>query len=54
MPVTGLQDGGPSGVLQVGKDLLIPFVRSICVAIDTAGRRIEVELPEGLRDLNKS
>jgi len=52
--VTGLQDGGPSGVLQVGKDLLIPFVRSICVAIDTAGRRIEVELPEGLRDLNKS
>jgi ribosomal 30S subunit maturation factor RimM len=52
--VTGFDDGGPSGLLHVGKDLLIPFARSICVAIDTAARRIEVELPEGLRDLNRS
>ena len=52
--VTGLVDGGPSGLLQVGKDLLIPFVKSICVVIDTAARRIEVELPEGLKDLNRS
>jgi len=52
--VTGWQEGGPSGVLQVGPDLLVPFVKSICVAIDTAARRIEVDLPEGLRDLNRS
>ena len=52
--VTGWQEGGSSGLLRVGEDLLIPFVRSMCVAIDTAARRIEVELPEGLRDVNRS
>lgn len=52
--VTGWDDGGASGLLVVGEDLLIPFVRSICVGIDTAARRIEVELPEGLKDLNRS
>ena len=52
--VTGFDDGGPSGLLKVGEDLLIPFARVFCVAIDTAARRIEVELPEGLRDLNRS
>ncbi len=50
--VTGFEEGGSSGLLRVGKDLLIPFVRSICVAIDPAARRIEVELPPGLKDLN--
>jgi 16S rRNA processing protein RimM len=52
--VTAWQEGGAGGLLQVGNDLLIPFARSICVVIDTAARRIEVELPEGLRDLNRS
>ena len=52
-PVTALEDGGSSGVLRVGSDLLIPFVRAICVEIDTEGRRIEVDLPEGLKDLNR-
>ena len=52
--VTGWNDGGSSGLLEVGPDLLIPFVRSICVGIDIAARRIEVELPEGLKDLNRS
>src|SRR5262249_36588585 len=51
--VTGWSDGGPSGLLEVGKSLLIPFTRSICVGIDIAARRIEVELPEGLKDLNR-
>jgi 16S rRNA processing protein RimM len=50
--VTGFDDGGSSGLLQVGPNLLIPFVRSICILIDTEARRIEVELPEGLKDLN--
>ena len=52
--VTGWEEGGSSGLLRVGEDLLIPFARSMCVAIDTAARRIEVELPEGLRDVNRS
>ena len=50
--VTGWDDGGGSGLLMVG-DLMIPFARRICVEIDTAGKRIAVELPEGLRDVNR-
>ena len=33
---------------------LIPFARSICKQIDPAARRIAVELPEGLKDLNRT
>ncbi len=44
--VSEWQDGGGSGLLAVG-NLLIPFARAICVAIDPAARRIEVELPDG-------
>jgi hypothetical protein len=33
---------------------LIPFARSICVEIDPAAKRVIVELPEGLEDLNRS
>jgi 16S rRNA processing protein RimM len=50
--VSAWLDGGGAGLLQVG-DLLIPFARSICVEIDPAARRIAVELPEGLYDLNR-
>ena len=32
-------------------ELLVPLAQDICTRIDTAGRRIEVQLPEGLRDL---
>lgn len=32
-------------------ELLIPFAAEICTRIDPAARRIEVSLPEGLRDL---
>jgi 16S rRNA processing protein RimM len=34
-------------------ELLIPLAVDICTRIDTAARRIEVVLPEGLRDLNR-
>ena len=51
--VTNWEDGGGTGLLAVGS-LLIPFVRAICVGIDPAARRITVELPEGLKDLNRS
>jgi 16S rRNA processing protein RimM len=34
-------------------ELLIPLATEICKRIDTAARRIEVVLPEGLLDINK-
>jgi 16S rRNA processing protein RimM len=33
-------------------DMLIPLAEDICTRIDTVARRIEVILPDGLRDLN--
>lgn len=44
-----LETGGPI-LLEVGT-LLIPFVPAICVRVDVVGRRIDVELPEGLKEL---
>jgi len=32
--------------------VLIPLAEEICIRIDVSARRIEVNLPEGLRDLN--
>jgi 16S rRNA processing protein RimM len=52
--VSGWEDGGGTGLLVVDGGLLIPFARSICVEIDPAARRIAVDLPEGLKDLNRS
>jgi 16S rRNA processing protein RimM len=52
--VRGWEDSGGSGLLIVGSGLMIPFARSICVEIDPAARRIAVELPAGLKDLNPS
>lgn len=52
--VTGWEDGGGSGLLVVDARWLIPFVRSICVEIDPAARRIAVDLPDGLQDVNAS
>src|SRR5262249_55633651 len=34
-------------------EILIPLAKSICVEIDPGNRRIAVELPEGLKDLNR-
>jgi 16S rRNA processing protein RimM len=51
--VTDWQDAGGPGLLVVDGDLLIPFARAICVEIDPAARRIAVELPEGLKELNR-
>jgi len=33
-------------------EVLVPLAQDICVQIDVAARRIEVVLPEGLRELN--
>jgi 16S rRNA processing protein RimM len=46
--------GGPA-LLNVtaadGRELLVPFARSICREIDVAGKLIRVDLPEGLTEL---
>jgi 16S rRNA processing protein RimM len=34
-------------------EMLVPLAQDICVGIDTSARRIDVALPEGLRDLNR-
>ncbi len=52
--VTGWEEaGGAPVLLEVnGGDILVPFAAAILKNIDLAARRIEVELPEGLKDLN--
>ena len=52
--VTAFEDAGSSGVLEVEGRLLIPFVRAICVAIEPEARRIVVDLPAGLKELNQA
>ncbi len=51
--VKGLDDAGGSGCLVLESGLMIPFARSICVEIDPRARRIVVDLPEGLKDLDR-
>jgi 16S rRNA processing protein RimM len=50
-----LEQGG-NGLLRVederGREVLTPFVKAICVDIDLESKRIGVDLPEGLVDLN--
>ena len=53
--VSGVQESG-TPVLEVGTvdgEVLIPLATEICRLIDVKARRIEVVMPEGLRDLNK-
>ena len=51
--VTGFQETGGAPLLQIGDDLLIPFAKSICVQIDPANKKIVIDPPEGLLDLNQ-
>jgi 16S rRNA processing protein RimM len=45
--------GTPVLEVETGRgELLIPLAEDICRRIDIGARRIEVELPEGLRELN--
>jgi 16S rRNA processing protein RimM len=39
-------------VATCGGEILIPLAEDICTHVDVAARRIEVVLPEGLRELN--
>jgi 16S rRNA processing protein RimM len=36
-----------------GREMQIPFARSICVDVNPAEKRIAVQLPDGLADLNQ-
>jgi 16S rRNA processing protein RimM len=51
--VSGWQEaGGPPLLELAGSPILIPFARAICREIDVAGRRIVIDPPAGLLDLN--
>jgi 16S rRNA processing protein RimM len=50
--VTDFQETGGTPLLTVGDELLIPFAKSICIEIDLEHKRIVVNLPDGLLDLN--
>ena len=54
--VEGIDDRTGTPVLSVRTpqgELLIPFATEICTVIDTVRGVVEVELPEGLRELNE-
>ena len=49
-----LEPGGPL-VLEVrrgSREILIPFIREICVAVEPSEKSIRVRMPEGLEELN--
>jgi len=54
--VAGWQETGGPLLVEVrtpqGKELLIPFAKAIFTKIDAGQRRIEVNLPDGLLELN--
>ena len=54
--ITDVLDMGGADILKVdceNKETLIPFAQSYLRKIDLDQRRVEVDLPEGLRELNK-
>jgi 16S rRNA processing protein RimM len=54
--VAEVVDYGGTALLRVdrdGREALIPFARRFMKKIDTAGRRIDVDLPEGLLELDR-
>jgi 16S rRNA processing protein RimM len=50
-----LEETAPMLVVTSGEreELLIPFVKDFVVAVDVAGKRVEMVLPEGLLDVNR-
>ncbi len=52
--VTGWEEYGGPGLMEVDGSWLVPFTPAICTEVDLAARRIVVNLPEGLRELNQS
>jgi 16S rRNA processing protein RimM len=50
--VSDFEETGGAPLLHVGDKLLIPFAKSICTKVDLENKRILVDLPDGLLDLN--
>ena len=51
--VTDWEDAGGPMLMEVDGDWLVPFTPAICKEVDVPGRRIVVQLPDGLKELNK-
>jgi 16S rRNA processing protein RimM len=51
--VTGVEGTLDRSYLVVDEHMLIPLVGGICVWVDIAGRRVIIDPPEGLLDLNR-
>jgi len=55
--VAGVQETGGTALLVItaaagGGEILVPLSAAICRRIDTAGKRIVIDPPDGLLDLN--
>jgi ribosomal 30S subunit maturation factor RimM len=50
--VTGVEGTLDRSYLVVDRYIMIPLVEGICVAVDIAARRVTVDPPEGLLDVN--
>jgi 16S rRNA processing protein RimM len=51
--VTDWEDTGGPMLMEIDGDWLVPFTPAICKQVDLAERRILVQLPDGLKELNK-
>ena len=51
--VTGVEGTLDRSYLVVDGHMMIPLVGGICVAVDIAGRRVTIDPPDGLVDLNR-
>ncbi len=55
--VTDVLESGGAAVLVIdgpgGRETMVPFSAALCPVIDTAGKRITVDPPDGLLDLNE-
>ena len=52
--VTGWEEYGGPKLMEIDGDWLVPFTPEICPVVDLERRRVEVRLPEGLRELNRA
>lgn len=54
--VTGVQGGAAGSLLVIAGqrgEILVPLARDICVSVDVPAKRIAIQPPEGLLDLNE-
>ena len=51
--VTGWEELAGSLLMEIDEDWLVPYHPALCKDVDVAGRRIAVDLPAGLKELNR-